>query len=170
MFITVDVEKAFLQGMTHEEIEASTGEVQRRAFFDLPPGSAAVLRQIPGYEDFDERYECLMSLKHGTGTKGAPRAFSLKLASVTQGPKCRTKSITYDGKLELRFDDNALTAIATKPVDDIKIGGVPKIVRGQIIPALKAVFGKLTTHEEEFTNTGVRHKRPGDGTVEVDQD
>ena len=97
IFITVDVEKAFLQGMTHEEIEASTGEVQRRAFFDLSPGSAAVLRQIPGYEDFDERYECLMSLKHGTGTKGAPRAFSLKLASVAQGPKCRTKSITYDG-------------------------------------------------------------------------
>ena len=46
IFITVDVEKALLQGMTHEEIEASTGEVQRRAYFDLPPGSAAVLRQI----------------------------------------------------------------------------------------------------------------------------
>ena len=90
------------------------------AFFDLPPGSAAVLRQIPGYEDFDERYECLMSFKHGTGTKGAPIAFSLKLASVTQGPKCRTNSETYDGELELRIDDNALTAIATKHVDDIK--------------------------------------------------
>ena len=55
MFITVDVEKAFLQGMTHGEIEASTGEVQRRAYFDLPPGSAAVLRQILGYEDFAVR-------------------------------------------------------------------------------------------------------------------
>ena len=38
-----------------------------------------------------------------------------------------------------------MTAIATKHVDDIKIGGVPKIVRGQIIPALEAVFGKLTS-------------------------
>ena len=63
-----------------------------------------------------------------------------------------------------------MTAIATKHVDDIKIGGVPKIVRGQIIPALEAVFGKLTTHEEEFTNTGVRHKRHSNGTVEIDQD
>ena len=110
------------------------------------------------------------SKNQGCAAHGAPRVFSLKLASVTQGPKCRTKSIAYDGELELRFDDNALTAIATKHVDDIKIGGVPKIVRGQIVPALEAVFGKLTIHEEEFASTGVRHKRHSNGTIEVDQD
>ena len=108
--------------------------------------------------------------QHGTGTTGAPRAFSLKLASVTQGAKCRTKSTTYDAELELRFDDNALIAIATKHVDDIKISVVLKIVRGQIIPALEAVFGKLITHEEEVTNAGIRCKRHSNGTIEVAQD
>ena len=37
-------------------------------------------------------------------------------------------------------------------------------MRGQIIFALEAVFVKLTTQEEEFTNTGVRHKRHSNGT------
>eukprot|EP00959_Pyramimonas_sp_CCMP1952_P248746 5199592-Pyramimonas_sp.AAC.1 len=31
------------------------GEVLREVNFTLPPGSAAILRQVAGYESFDER-------------------------------------------------------------------------------------------------------------------
>ena len=51
-------------------------------YFSLPPGAAAVLRLIQGFEDYDEQYECLSSLKLGTGTKGALRAFGLKVETV----------------------------------------------------------------------------------------
>ena len=53
---TIDVEKAFLQGMTYAEIQATTGEAGRFVYFTLPLGSAELLRQFPGCEDFDERY------------------------------------------------------------------------------------------------------------------
>ena len=79
IIVTIDIEKAFLQGMTYKEIQECTGEPERDVFFTLSPGSAAMLRRIPGYETYDERYECLRCLKPGTGTKEAPRAFSLKL-------------------------------------------------------------------------------------------
>jgi len=169
-FVTVDVEKAFLQGMTHEEIEASTGEKQRKAYFNLPPGSAALLRKIPGFEDFDERYECLESMKHGTGTKGAPRAFSLKLAGVTQGPKIKMKALTFDREMEVRHDNDKLVASACKHVDDIKYGAEPDVLYKVIIPALEEVFGKLKINKNTFTNTGVRHTRQADGTIVTDQD
>ena len=83
-YITVDIEKAFLQGMTYKEISDLTGEAERIVHFTLPPGSAVILRRIPGFEDFGERYEVLGCTKPGTGTKDAPRAFSLKLRSITQ--------------------------------------------------------------------------------------
>ena len=169
-FVTVDVEKAFLQGMTHEEIEASTGEKQRKAYFNLPPGSAALLRKLPGFEDFDERYECLESTKHGTGTKGAPRAFSLKLSGVTQGPIIRMKSLTFDREMEVRHDRGKLVASGTKHVDDIKYGAVPAILWKEIVPALEAVFGELKINKKVFTNTGVRHARQEDGGIITDQD
>ena len=88
VYITVDIEKAFLQGMTYKEISELTGEAERVVHFTLPSGSAKILRQIPGFEDFDENKEVLRCTKPGTGTKDAPRAFSLKLRSVTQGNVC----------------------------------------------------------------------------------
>ena len=60
--VTVDIEKAFLQGFTYKEIEEATGEPEREILFSLPPGSAAVLRKIKGYENFDETRECLRCL------------------------------------------------------------------------------------------------------------
>ena len=42
-YITVDIEKAFLQGMTYKEISDLTGEAERIVHFTLPPGSAAIL-------------------------------------------------------------------------------------------------------------------------------
>eukprot|EP00959_Pyramimonas_sp_CCMP1952_P227669 4760283-Pyramimonas_sp.AAC.1 len=76
---------AFLKGLTYQELAGATGEKERVVRFTPPPGSATVLRTFPGFERYDESKHCLQCLKPGTGTKDAPRAFSLKLRRATGG-------------------------------------------------------------------------------------
>ena len=96
VLVSVDIDKAFLQGMTYKEMSELTGEAERNVHFSLPPGADEQLRKLPGFENFDSRYECLKCDKPGTGTKDAPRAFSLKLAAVTQGPAVGMKPSFFD--------------------------------------------------------------------------
>ena len=70
--------------------------------FSLPPGCAAILRQVPGYEGFDEKTECLRRIKPGTGSKGAPRAFSVELAQVARSPECDAKPARWGPELEVK--------------------------------------------------------------------
>eukprot|EP00959_Pyramimonas_sp_CCMP1952_P143685 3008210-Pyramimonas_sp.AAC.1 len=79
----LDINMAFQKGLTYQELAEATGE--RAVCFTLPPGSATVLRALPGFENYDESEHCLQCLKPGTGTKDAPRAFSLKLRRTTRG-------------------------------------------------------------------------------------
>ena len=170
VMVTIDIEKAFLQGLTYKEIQQSTGEPEREILFSLPTGAAAVLRQIPGFADFDERKECLLALKPGTGTKGAPRAFNMKLSMVTRGSRCRLRPTTMDPELEIRHDNGQLVAMIAKHVDDIKVAALPKVIHEDIVPALEEVFGKLSYKERSFVNTGIRHRQLADGSVVMDQD
>jgi hypothetical protein len=101
-FLTIDVNKAFLQGATYEELHQLTGEAPREVCFTLPKGMAEMLRTLPGYEDYDERVHCLQCDKPGTGAKDAPRAFSIKLASVTRSKRVGLKPTTYDHELEVK--------------------------------------------------------------------
>ena len=73
---SMDINMAFLKGLTYSELAEATGEKERMVCFTLPPGSATVLRSLPGFEHYDETKHCLQCLKPGTGTKDAPRAFS----------------------------------------------------------------------------------------------
>ena len=57
--ISIDVNKAFLQGLTYDELAKLTGEPRRQVAFTLPKGAAAQLRKIPGYESFDPSCEAL---------------------------------------------------------------------------------------------------------------
>ena len=86
MLCTIDIEKAFLQGMSVEEVSEATGTPQEETYFTLPSGSAAILRKIKGFESYSEHTHVLFALKASTGTVGAPRAFSLKTAKITRGP------------------------------------------------------------------------------------
>ena len=47
--VTTDIPKAFLQGVTYEELAKLTGEPLRDVNFYLPPSSVAILEQIDGY-------------------------------------------------------------------------------------------------------------------------
>ena len=86
---SLDMDKASLKGLTYKELAAATGEKERLMCFALPLGSAAVLRRLPGFANYGEAKRCLQCFKPGTGAKDAPRAFSLKLKTMTRvfGPR-----------------------------------------------------------------------------------
>eukprot|EP00959_Pyramimonas_sp_CCMP1952_P430431 9015070-Pyramimonas_sp.AAC.1 len=67
------------------ELAEAAGEKERVACLTLPPGSAAALRPLPGFERCGESKHCLQRLKPGTGDKDAPRAFSLQLGRTARG-------------------------------------------------------------------------------------
>ena len=75
-FMTVDVNKAFLQGATYKELQELTGDAPREVCFTLPKGMAEMLRKLFGFEVYDERIRCIEHDKPGAGSKDAPRAFS----------------------------------------------------------------------------------------------
>ena len=78
-----DVEKAFLQGVTYEELHELTGEPPRKVYFVLLAGFAAMMRKLKGFEAQDERYHVGQALIPATGTADAPRAFTLKLTKLS---------------------------------------------------------------------------------------
>ena len=75
--LTLDIEKAFLQGISYEDLARETGEPLREVNFQLPSGCVPLLRKLPGFADFCPVCEVLHLDKPGTGTKDAPRCFSL---------------------------------------------------------------------------------------------
>ena len=145
-----DVEKAFLQGMTYEELHNLTGEAPTKVFFILPPGAAALLRRLKGFERYDERYQVLQALIPATGTADAPRAFALKLSQVMS-------------------DHGNLVGTVAKHSDDVHMGGTPHETK-ETRRAVGAEFGALSWQEKEFTSVGVHHKQHPNGDVELDQD
>jgi hypothetical protein len=81
--ITTDISKAFLQGVTYDELAKLTGERPREVNFYLPASNIPVLRKVKGFENFNPATEVLHCDKPGTGLVDAPRVFSLKLSSIT---------------------------------------------------------------------------------------
>ena len=98
---TVDVKKAFLKGISYDELGETTQEPKREVNFDLPPDAVAVLRQCKGYEDFDPTTEVLHMVRPGTGCKDAPRCFAIKLTRATNG-KFGARPTTHDPQLIVR--------------------------------------------------------------------
>eukprot|EP00439_Symbiodinium_sp_Y106_P049299 s2398_g6.t1 len=168
-FIALDINKAFLQGLTYREIHDLTGEAEREVCFTLPPGTGELLKQLPGYEGYDERTEVLQCIKPGTGCKDAPRAFSLKLARYTRDPKIGLEPTLYDSELEVKFREGRIVLMLAKHVDDLKVAGEPQEV-DRLIQHLESGFGKLAYSEKQFTNCGLRHTRMDDGSIQMDQD
>ena len=153
---------AFLKGLTYSELAEVTGEKERMACFTLPPGSATVLRSLPGFERYDESKHCLQCLKPGTGTKDAPRAFSMKLRKVTRSFGLRPTS--YDEEFET--SSNLLTA---KHVDDITMAGIEERI-DNYIKCVEDTFGTCKLNNHTYTNCAVRYTKDSVGNVTLDQD
>ncbi len=62
----VDVEKALLQGMTYAEMQEQC-EAPCEVNLTLPPCSAAIFRQVPSYESYDEQTDCFHCIKPASG-------------------------------------------------------------------------------------------------------
>jgi len=159
---SLDIDKAFLQGLTYKELAEATGEKERLVCFKLPPGSADHLRKFRGFEHFDESIHCLECIKPGTGTKDAPRAFSLKLRQLTKGTGLMPT--IYDPEFEMKKD--LLTA---KHVDDISMTGEEKEIE-KYTTEIEKVFGKCKLNKHQYTNCGVQFTKDKNGDVTMDQD
>ena len=156
--VTTDISKAFLQGVTYEELAALTGEPVREVNFYLPAYNIPQLRQVSGFENFDPNAEVLHCDKPGTGSVDAPRCFSIKLAKVTE--QCGLVPSNVDPELcfmhQERNNKWVLVAIITKHVDDIKATGEHEVVM-RILKVIEGVFGAMKLSYNNFTNCGVRH-------------
>ena len=73
---TADVSQAFLRGLTFEQTAQMKDEVRREVQFTVPPGSAELLKKLPGYENFNAMLEVLRLLRCGFGLKDAPRLWN----------------------------------------------------------------------------------------------
>ena len=171
--VAADISKAFLQGVTYEELHKATGEPLREVNFYLPPASIPILKQVPGYESFDARTEVLHCDRPGTGSVDAPRCFSMKLAMVTR-EICGMSDSTVDPELCMLHKPDPsgklqLVAMMTKHVDDLKITGEQEWI-DWLLEKIQETFGKLKLEWNEFTNCGVHHVRNISlNTVSLDQ-
>ena len=164
----IDVKKAFLKGITYAELAATTNEPAREVNFELSPDAVAILRQCPGFENFDPTREVLHNTKPGTGCKDAPRCFGIKFTRATND-EFGAKSTTHDEKFIVRHTEGKLDFLGAKHVDDVKAGCPPDILK-EFISKLEKVLGKgeldITLHN--FTCCGVRHSLT-DKSYEMDQ-
>lgn len=155
---TTDISKAFLQGVTYEELAAQTGDAVREVNFYLPAYNVPQLQQVEGFEGFDPTTEVIHCDKPGTGSVDAPRCFSIKLSKVTE--KAGLIASNVDAELcychQIRNGKLTLVAIMTKHVDDLKAAG-EKAVLLQIMRVIEEVFGEMKITWHTFTNCGVRH-------------
>eukprot|EP00972_Heterocapsa_arctica_P065141 9616311-Heterocapsa_arctica.AAC.1 len=69
---SADVSSAFLRGKTFRALAARSGKPIRQLQFDVPAGTVPLLRQLPGYADFDPATVTLDMLKPGFGAVDAP--------------------------------------------------------------------------------------------------
>ena len=153
---STDISKAFLQGVSYDEIASETGQPMRDVSFEVCPKTAHVVRQLPGYQDFSPSLEVLHCLKPGTGCRDAPRAFSIQLRKATRS--FGLVSSLVDSELEYLWEDGELKLMVLKHVDDLKIGGNPDMIK-KFVAHLAEKFGKLQIQWNEFVFCGIQHKQ-----------
>ena len=163
---STDISKAFLQGVSYEEIAASTNRPVRDVSFEICPKTACVLKNLPGYQDFNINSEVLHCLKPGTGCRDAPKAFSIQLRRATSS--FGLQSTLVDPELEMLWENGTVKLLVLKHVDDLKITGEKDTIT-RFVNHLSTTFGKLDIHWHEFTFCGIRHVQHRD-TFEITLD
>ena len=98
--------------MTFEELARLTGEQLRHVEVDLDAEDVALIRQLPGYTDFNPRTETLQMLKAVYGLKDAPRAWRRRLHQVLT--EFRLTPLIAEAELYIRHLTNGLPSGAGK--------------------------------------------------------
>ena len=143
---TGDARKAFLNGMSYEELAVATGEPLGVVNF-LDPESVEILRRSPGFEDFDPTTEVLSNMRPGTGNVDAPRCFGMKLDQEFQ--KFGANSCVHDRHVRVRWRsrdeinrlEQDIDFICTDHVDDIQVC-CSEGTFAEFIKCFEQVFGK----------------------------
>ena len=133
---SLDVGEAFLKGLTFEEVQQMKGGPKREVCMILPratstqPSGAAILRQITGFEDFNEAGDALEMLKGGFGLADAPNLFTSRVDQVfrTEGllPTLSERKVYVKHKPRLGSQSEEhknLVLIVSAHMDDFKAAG-----------------------------------------------
>ena len=164
---STDISKAFLQGVSYSEIAAETGQPERDVNFDVCSRIVPLVQKLPGFHDWNPIEEVLHCLKPGTGSRDAPRAFSMQFRRATKA--FGLVSSLIDSELELLYKDGQLCMMILKHVDDVKMAG-PRVQIEALVKHLSQTFGKLTTEWHNFTFCGIKHVQdPSDKEITLDQ-
>ncbi|CAE7203568.1 RE1 [Symbiodinium sp. CCMP2592] len=161
-----DVPKAFLQGVSYDELAEATDRPRRDVSFELSGEGLACLKMLPEFATFNPRTEALHCLKPGTGCRDAPRAFSMKLRQVTE--KFGFKSSSVDSELELLHQSDELVMAIIKHVDDLKMIGPRRLIE-EFVKHLTATFGRMDIEWHVFAFCGIQHRQAADGSISLDQ-
>ena len=166
--LSADVSEAFLRGITFEELAKNDPTTPLRVVeLELPPGTAELLRTLPGMETFDPGKECLSLLKPGFGLKDAPRLWNMALLRVLSKAglhRCQT-----DRQLFVKHDVGKLVLLVSTHVDDLKITGLQRQMQA-LMSCLTGHFDELKTATDNFEHLGLKHTKNEDGTRQVSQD
>ncbi|CAE7363144.1 RE1 [Symbiodinium sp. KB8] len=161
-----DVPKAFLQGVSYDELAEATDRPRRDVSFELSGEGLACLKMLPEFASFNPRTEALHCLKPGTGCRDAPRAFSMKLRQVTE--RFGFKSPSVDSELELLHQAGELVMAIIKHVDDLKMIGPRRLIE-DFVKHLSSTFGRMDIEWHVFTFCGIQHRQAADGSISLDQ-
>ena len=131
------------------------GGIHRKVSFRVPPGSAALLRLVPDFEDFDERKEVLKMLAAGFGLKDAPRAWSLVLEAALWDFGLRP--LNTDAKLFVKHDRGQLVLLTSAHVDDLKVAAGER-QHAELLAHLESRFGTMKQADGKFDHVGIRHE------------
>ena len=174
---TIDVTGAFAKGLNWEQLAELTGEQIREVQFELTkPEDIALLRQLPGFSDFDPAYEVLQMTKAIYGLKDAPRAWRKRLHQILVEAGMRQ----LKSEMELYVCNEALKGqpttadnrsaprgclpvqgrpelAITAHVDDLKCIGNESSAN-KLISNIEKAVGKVTLLKDNFEHCGIKHE------------
>ena len=168
---TIDVPKAFLRGLTFQQLSDATGEEELHMQLELPAGTIPLLRKIDGFATFDPMTEVLETDKPVIGSVVAPKAFALKLDQVLR--EASLQPTEAEPKIYIKHRNGQLVQMVGPHVDDLKgCDPVDGQDHAELLRALEKHFGPIKDKRYgQFECCGVKHHQSDDlKTVTCTQD
>ena len=161
-----DVAAAFAKGMTFSELSKLTGTELRSVQFDLRGEDIRLLRQIPGFENFDPIRESLDMVKPIYGLKDAPRAWRLELDQLLRefGLTPLFSDAQLYIKVVLEKGARRITMFLSTHVDDLK-GCSTESEAAAFVTFMEKSIGGMTQEWGKFTHTCIEHEQLADGSI-----
>ena len=167
--VSADVSEAFLRGITFQELHSlDPSQPLRKVEISLPPGTAELIRSLPGMSDYDGASECLSLCKPGFGLKDAPRLWNLALNQVLS--KADLQAANTDKQLYFKHNKQGkLILLLSIHVDDLKITGEDVEINA-VLKLLTDSFDELKLATDNFEHLGLKHNLENDGSRTLSQE